>query len=837
MGYSSQSVAEALKSLESSPDGLAADEVELRIKKYGYNRLKVKSKQSLVAKLLEPFKSWFVIILMLAAGISLLLGKQVDAVVIMVIVVFNAGIYYVQRFSADRTLHLLRQKDERKVKVWRDGSMAAVPNDQLVPGDIVLLTEGSKVAADGRIIESENLQLNESMLTGESLPVAKNPEAITPGKLIFQQTNMVFQGTIVTAGLGKFVVTATGMSTELAKIAELSREDFEDSPLQAKINRLTSRIVVLVLIIAAGTFFLGLYRGEPISEMLRFALSLTVSAVPEGLPVALTIILVFGVKRMANKKALVRNLTAVETLGQATVIVTDKTGTITKNELSVTNAWHPEGKTKDVEVAAHFSKASEDGQSDDPLEKIIAHTYQVETLPGWQRIKLVPFNQKLRVSGAIWQVPGGYKTYIKGAPEVVLKAVSISATEKKKAHSEINRLSQAGYRLIGLASGFSKTLPAPITDKIPTGLELEGLLAFADQLRPEIPDAVEATKAAGIQVIMLTGDHLDTARSFGLQSGIIERSDQSEEGSAVAALSLEGIRKLLTEVRVIARVLPEHKYKILEALEQDEVTAMTGDGVNDVPAIVKADVGIAMGNGTDAAKEASDLIILDNNYSTIVEAVREGRTILANVRKMVFYLFSTNLGEVLTVVGSLIVGLPLPLTALHVLWINLVTDGFTVVPLGLEPPEGQHMQEPPESTKTEILRRHMFRRAVVTAMLMATLALAVFWYYLPAGLAMSQTMAFALLVLVQWANALNARSEKASFMEGFRRPNYLLWLAIAGSAGLQAFIIWGPLRSALNLVPLGGSQLAVLAAAVVVVLIAGDLLKKLFPAKSGAKIT
>ena len=818
----------SLKALGSTAKGLTATEVEQRLKEHGRNEIKLKRQRSILADIIEPFKSAFVLILILASGISLLLGKKLDAIVIIFIVVVNAIIYYVQRLSADRAMKALSKHDERKVKVLRDGKLSSVEVAHIVPGDIILLAEGMKVPADGRLIGEDELLVDESALTGESLPVEKHCEPVGEESAIYDQQNMVFQGTFVSSGLGRYVVTATGNNTEMAKIAELSREEVHESPLQRKIDQLTGRIIILAVGAATLTFGLGLYRGIEIGEMLRFALSLTVSAVPESLPIALTVVLVFGIKRMAKKNALVRNLTAVETLGQTTLIATDKTGTLTKNELAIAQRWHPTEDIQALERIAWLSLTVEHGHADDPLEQVLFDTLQLKPERGWKRTKVVPFDQRSRMSGAIWKSAEGITFAVKGAPEAILNRLDLPPEELAAAEKTIRRLMLEGYRLIAFGSYTGKGAPH---SKFPEKLELAGILAFADQLRPEIPKAIQDTHDAGIQVVMVTGDHIETARTFGKQAGIIHHSSESAEGRNVESVTLTQLRLLMRKVRVFARVLPEHKHKILDSLHKNEITAMTGDGVNDVPAIVKADVGLAMGNGTDAAKEAADVILLDSNYATIVEAIREGRTILANVRKMAFYLFSTNLGEVLTMIGALVIGLPLPLTALHVLWINLVTDGFTVIPLGLEPHEDKQMQQPPEKKRSGLLSRPMLLRVLGTASFMAAITLTIFWLYLPQGLPIAQTMAFATLVVVQWANALNARSDYASFLEGFRRPNYKLWGAIAASAAVQATVFWGPLQGVLGVTSISSTGLVTLSAAVIAVLIWGDLLKKVFPQK------
>ncbi len=819
---------DSLRQLESSAQGLSQAEVKRRLAIHGPNELAAGHQVSWFLKVIEPFRSPYVLILLVAAAISLLTRRLLDAAVVLAIVILNAVIYYVQRSSADHALAALKRHDKRTVKVMRDGKVRPVDATLLVPGDVALLYEGLKIPADGRLLSVQNLLIDESVLTGESLPATKAAESLKTAQPIYDQTNMVFKGTFVRGGAGEFVVTATGNQTELGRIASLSEEVLEDSPLQKKIGRLTSRLVVAVLIIAGLTFLLSLYRGMPVIEALRFVVSLTVSAVPEGLPVALTIVFIFGIKRMARKKALVRNLAAVETLGQATLIATDKTGTLTLNELAIAKVWHPANNTEQATQAAWLALAGEQDHADDPLEKVIAKEVDLETPKGWQRTGAIPFDQALRMSGSVWHTPEGYVCYIKGAPEVILAATKVSPAAQRHIEEAVQELSGQGFRLIGLASKPFNGKPHELTASRLHGFTFEGVLAFSDQLRPEVQAAVATTHRAGIRVLMLTGDHLETAKSLGTEAGIMAPEGGAAEGRDLNALNFAAVRDLLSRVSVFARVLPEHKHKILESLKGREITVMTGDGVNDVPAIVRADVGLAMGNGTDAAKEASDVILLDSNFATIVEAIREGRAIVANVRKMLFYLFATNLGELFVMIGALIIGLPLPLTAVQILWVNLVTDGFTVIPLGLEPAERKHMEQPPDAVDAPILRRNIIWRVITTALIMAAITLTVFWFYLPHGLVMAQTMAFVVLVVTQWANALNARSEQASFLEGFRRPNYLLWGAIVLSMLLQAAVFFAPAAALLGIVPIELSGLSIMILAAVAVLATGDLLKRIW---------
>ncbi|MDP4038484.1 MAG: cation-transporting P-type ATPase [bacterium] len=817
---------EVLKQLKTTPRGLDNHEVQERLLRYGKNKIVVRHPGELLSKLLEPFKSLFIIILLIATGISILTREFLDAAVIAVIIMVNAVIYYTQRFSADRILATLERTDVSFVSVLREGKLHKVSSEDITIGDIIQLYEGMKIPADGRIIYHRNLSVDESALTGESRPVAKQARSLKSKHPIYEQTNMVFRGTIVQSGSGTMAVALTGNQTEFGRLARLSRKAELTSPLQNKINKLTSRLVIFVSFVMALALILSLWRQASLAEALRFVLSLMVSAIPEGLPVAVTVVMIFGIHAMAKRKALVRNLTAIETLGQTTLIATDKTGTITQNKLHIAQTWTP---TKiDILQSAARSQAAQEGASTNEIEVLLARDLGHNKLNG-RLLNQLDFVQKLRVSGSVWQIGANTWTYIKGAPEEIISFSVPDDTVRSQTQHILHQLSHEGLRVLAIArkkKGLKK-----LRAKELSGFELCGLIAFGDRLRSNVKTAVETAHNAGIQVILLTGDHVATAGYFGKESGISPNL-LALEGSHIASLDHAQIRHIINHTKVFGRVLPEHKYRFLEALERSHVTAMTGDGVNDVPALVKADVGVAVGAGTDAAKQAADIILLDNNFAAIVEAIRYGRGIVTNIRKMVSYLFATSLAEILTVLSALVVGLPLPVTALQILWINLVTDGVTVIPLGLEPMEKDLMQTKPQSKTAPLLSRQHIIRIILVATIMAALTMTIYLVNLTADQTYAKTMAFATLVVVQWANAINSRSEKRSFLEGLKRPNWTLVAGLTIAIILQILVLFGPLRTIFNVELLRPDSLLVLGGAFLVVLIAGDIIKKLIPIKA-----
>ncbi|MFS8119402.1 MAG: cation-translocating P-type ATPase, partial [Microcoleus sp.] len=666
---------ELYKILETSEKGLSGGEAIKRLREYGPNQLAIK-KASLWKVIIEPFKSAFIGVLAAAAVVSLLSYKPLDAVIIGAIIVVNAAIFYSQQYATTKVLRSLKKHSVQQGSVLRDDTQITISSVELVPGDVVVLAEGKRIPADARIIYTDSLQVNESSLTGESVSVYKRASTLTVTKQLYEQDNMVFQGTYVLGGTAHALVVETGSRTEFGKIAELAADEPTKSPVQAKIDNLVSVLIKIVGVVAIVVFVLSLLRGIPANESLRFVLSLSVSAVPEGLPVALTVIIVLGMRRMAKQKALVRSFKAIEDIGLITTIVTDKTGTLTKNHLTVVDDWSLD---KGAVIDTAILTIDTEEQATDPLDRAILEGYKNNH--GHKVDKLYPFDLALRMSGAY--IAKDNTTYIKGSPEHVLMLSKLTGEQRHEAESMMHTLAAKGYRVIAIGkhtvigNGPLEKLDSIAKDD----LCFVGFLAFADELRPEASRAIHAAQVAGISVRLITGDHYETAYNIGKQIGLANHPDQVIQGIDLpkdeAALALA-----IQDKTIFARILPEDKFRILKALKRTEITAMTGDGVNDVPALANAHVGIAMGSGSDIARDAGGIVLLDDNFATIVKAIAEGRKIFDNIRRMLFYLLSTSLGEVLTMIGALLVGLPLPVTAIQILWINLVTDTAVVLPLG-----------------------------------------------------------------------------------------------------------------------------------------------------------
>ena len=797
--------------LETSENGLTEAEVSIRLAKFGENQLAIK-KESIWKVIVEPFRNVFVAVLGFAALISLLSHEPLDAIIIGTIITVNSVVFYSQQYATTRVLSSLKKHSIQELTVLRDGKEYTISSAKLVPGDIIILQEGERIPADARIIHTDSLQINESSLTGESVPVHKHASTLDSDKQIYEQDNMVFQGTYVLAGTAKAVVVETADRTEFGKIATLATEDDKTkSPVKAKIDHLITLLLKIIGVLATFVFVLSLARGIPSSEALRFVLSLTVAAVPEGLPVALTIIIVLGMRRMAKQKALVRNFKAIEDIGLVTTIATDKTGTLTKNHLTVVDSWSL-GKTdiKTIIGKTIDTRSTLADPLDIAIKELTDERHEID--------KLYPFDLSIRMSGTYLKKDN--VIYIKGSPEHVLAKSSATKDERHAAESAMHVLASKGYRVIAFGTyEVSGTPPLDLTSLKNNEIEFVGYVAFADELRPEAAAAIQAAHDAGISVRLITGDHYETAYNIGKQIGLANHPDQVITGTDLPK-ETAALAAAIKNKTIFARILPEDKFRILKALKQTEITAMTGDGVNDVPALANAHVGIAMGSGSDIARDAGGIVLLNDNFATIIKAIAEGRKIFDNIRRMLFYLLTTSLGEVLTMIGALLFGLPLPVTAIQILWINLVTDTAMVLPLGLEPEEDGHMKRPPRRPKDPLLGKILLSRMFLVSLTMAIVTLIVVLILRRAGytVAAIQTVAFMALVSAQWMNAFNARSEFKSSFTRIKKINVGMIIGLIIGFSLQMLVMFGPLGTAFDIqkVPL---QTLVVASGVMIVAI------------------
>ena len=831
MAYYDESVERCLKELDATEKGLSSKETVKRLAEHGPNQLAERPGTPWYVLLLQQFNSPVVWLLLAAGIIAFFLETVVDAIVIGVIVVLNALLGYLQERKAENAIAALKKTLAPHATVLRDGQPTTIDARDVVPGDILILETGSHVVADARIIWSASLQTQEAPLTGESNPVTKHADPVERSTPLAERTNMVYSGTMTTMGRGRALVTATGMKTEIGTITHLLQEtQDEPTPLQRKIVTLGTTITIGVVVLALAIFTLGILEGERIATMFFTAVALAVAAIPEGLPAVITLALALGVQRMARARALVRRLPSVETLGACTVICTDKTGTLTHDQMTVRKLYVPH-KSVDVSGGGYAPEGAVDGKGKD-IELLL-------------RIGALCNNATLRNEGGVWSVHGdptegallvsaakgkldahalqqhepriaelqftserkrmttvhGTKrrvAYVKGAVDVILgrcskksvdgKTSALSAADRKRILDANDAMARQALRVLAFAYR-----PLGERDHVGEHLEKElvfvGLQGMIDPPREEVKDAIRIAHDAGIRVIMITGDHPVTAQAIATELGITGKAMTGTELSL-----LRDINGIVQETNVFARVDPAHKLDIISALrKQGHVVAMTGDGVNDAPALKSADIGIAMGrSGTDVAREASDMVLADDNFATIVAAVREGRAIYDNIIKFVSYLLRANLGEVLTIVGAIALRLPLPVSATMLLWVNLATDGLPALALSVEKPEPGVMGRLPREPKRPLLGRGQLVRIGVLALAMAAGVLFLFWRALPQGDAYAKTVAFCALVVAEMALVFGQRSEDAPLWRlGFLSNPWLLG-AVSLSLLAQLAIVYVP---------------------------------------------
>jgi Ca2+-transporting ATPase len=791
-----------------------------------------------------------------AALVSLLIGDRKDAAVIAVIVVVNGIVAFVQEHRAEQAMAALEQLATTTAQVVRDGTVKDIPSNEVVPGDLLMLAAGQVVAADLRLVDVHGLRVDEAPLTGESEPTAKSSRPL-PGlgpSLVADRLNMAFKGTAVTFGRASGIAVATGRLTELGRIAALMQmEGAGPTPLQRRLAVLGRRLAGAALIVCGCVFVGGLASGEPAEEMFLIAVSLAVAAIPEGLPAVVTVALALGGRRMADRRALVRRLPAVETLGSVSVICTDKTGTLTENRMMVERIWTPggsytvsgsgyrpdgeihgaEGRDADphLERLARVAAACNDAvlhapQADDGGWTITGDPTEgaLLTLAGklgieradldreLPRIAEIGFDASRRRMTTAHRQGAGYWITVKGALDALAPLLApedgaLLAAAEREAH----QLADDGYRVLALAERDADALPDPL-DGIERGARLIGLVGIADPPRPGASDAIAACRAAGITTVMITGDHPRTARAVAHRLGMFEGDDvEILTGVELDALDDEALASRIAQVQVFARTNPEQKLRIVNAWKtQGAIVAMTGDGVNDAPALRRADIGVAMGRtGTDVSREAADMVLADDDFATIVHAVEEGRRIYDNVRRFVRYLLTTNSGEIWVMFLAPLLGLPLPLLPIQILWINLVTDGLPAVALGLEPAEPDTMRRPPRPPDESILAGGLWQRSLAVGLLMAAVTIALQAVAQAAGWPW-RTMVFTTLALLQLGNALAVRSERHSFFALGRGTNRWITGAVVVSAAAQLATVYVPaLQDIFETRPLSPLQLAV----------------------------
>jgi P-type Ca2+ transporter type 2C len=805
-------VQEVLNVTGSSATGITDMMAQTLLQEYGANELQAAKKKSPLMMFVRQFMDVMILVLVAAALISSLIGDVKDTIVIIAIVILNAIIGFIQEYRAEKAMESLKKMAAPFASVLRNKEFLSIPASQIVPGDVVLLEAGNIVPADLRLLETHSLKIDEASLTGESQNIEKiihelHGEDVSIGDRI----NLAFKGTFVTYGRGKGVVVATGMNTELGQIARMLQEGESATPLQVRMTDFSKKLSVFILLLCALLFLVGYLRGEDWLKMLLTALSLAVAAIPEALPAVITIALAFGAKRLAKNNALARRLHAVETLGSVTYICTDKTGTLTQNKMTVQEIWEPATSTFKIQnghtlftamMLNHDVKQSNNEFTGDPTEIALVeygikngmNTSAIAEM--FPRAGELPFDSDRKLMTTIHTAGNRFLVITKGATESVLQR-SISAD--KEILNEANKMAAKGMRVIAFGMKWIEQLPNELKDdEIEKELYCIGLTAMIDPPRPEVTAAIAECKTAGIQTVMITGDHPITAEVIAKEIGILHRKDDKViTGAELNNMSDEAFADEVETIRVYARVSPEQKLDIVKALQKkNHFVSMTGDGVNDAPALKKANIGVAMGiTGTDVSKEAAHMILLDDNFATIVKAVREGRRIFDNIRKFIKYIMTGNSAEIWSIMLAPLLGLPIPLLPIHILWINLVTDGFPALALAAEPEEKQIMQRPPRHPKESIFSGGMGYHILWVGFLIGVLTLGTQAFEIYKGNTHWQTIVFTVLCLAQMWHVLAIRSDRASLFTQGLLSNKLLLGAVLLTFILQLCTIYVPVMN------------------------------------------
>ena len=863
--WCSMNVARVEKEMRTNKErGLTEEEVVKRREVYGKNVLKEKKKESLFIRFIKQFNDFMIIILLIASVVSAVMayvegtGDYLDSIIIIAIVVFNAIMGLVQESKAEKSLEALKKMSAPSAKVKRNGIISEIDAVDVVPGDIVILEAGSYVPADCRLVYASDLKIEESSLTGETVPVLKDCNCILKDNTsLGDMLNMAFATSIVVNGHGEAIVTETGMNTTVGKIANMIIEDESpETPIQKKLGEVGKMLGIGCLIICAVIFIIGIFKKIPIGEMFMTSVGLAVAAIPEGLPAIVTIMLSIGVTKMARKNSIIRKLPAVETLGSSSVICSDKTGTLTQNKMTVTkikNAFgevNEEDKKLILELAMMCTDTQEqyenkaDGELKaisnvktelnykdikrvvvgEPTEVAIVNAgiylglSKLNLYTNMKRILDIPFDSKRKMMTTIHKINGGYRIITKGAPDVLLKRctryyqrgdIVPIYSKKQDIENQNNRMADEALRVIAVSYRDVEKLPTSIdSENIENDLIFVGLIGMIDPPREGVKEAVKTCRKAGIKTVMITGDHIQTAKAIAKEIGIFRKGDLAIDGASLDKINDEELNANIMKYSVFARVSPEHKVKIVKAFRSTgAVVAMTGDGVNDAPALKNADIGIAMGKGgTDVAKNASDMILVDDNFVTIVEAVKQGRNIFDNIKKAIHFLIATNIGEIVTIFMGLVLGIKSPLLAIQLLWINLVTDSFPAIALGLERPEPDIMSRLPRNPKKSIFADGLWGKIITEGAMLGMLTLLAFSIGTKQyGIEVGRTMAFLSLGLLELVHSFNIKSEESIFKANLFENKYLVGAFVLGSV-LQIGVVISPLATIFKLVPLNGIQ-------------------------------
>ena len=841
--WHSSSVEEIAKNLKTNINiGLSDDEAQKRFERYGPNNLKEKKKESIFVKFIKQFNDFMIITLIIAAIISAVVSKlngeadYIDSIIIVAIVIFNAIMGLVQEQKAEKSLEALKKMSAPNAKVRRNGRVQEIDATMVVPGDIVILEAGNYVPADCRLINSYNLKIEESALTGETIPSLKDSSKILKENTAMGDLcNMVFATTIVVNGHGEAIVVETGMNTRVGKIAGMIIEDESpETPIQKKLAEVGKILAIACIIICVLIFVIGIFKKIPIIEMFMTSVGLAVAAIPEGLPAIVTIMLSIGVTKMAKKNSIIRKLPAVETLGSSSVICSDKTGTLTQNKMTVTEIRNCFGRANSNErkfilelgtmctdtteeringKLGFVGEATEVAISNAAMEEGVSKSFLYDEM---KRINDIPFDSKRKMMTTIHKYGNGYRIITKGAPDVLLKRCSNCYSggqivpifsKKDDINEQNNQMAEKALRVIAVAYKDVEKLPE--MQDVEKDLIFCGLIGMIDPPREGVKEAVRTCRRAGIKTVMITGDHLQTAKAIAKELGILKRGDLAIDGETLERMSQHKLEQNIMDYSVFARVSPEHKVRIVKAFQSTgAVVAMTGDGVNDAPALKNADIGIAMGKGgTDVAKNAADMILLDDNFVTIVEAVKQGRNIYDNIKKAIHFLISTNIGEIVTIFFGLVLGIKSPLLAIQLLWINLVTDSLPAIALGLEKEEENIMSRLPRNPKKNLFADGLWWKIMIEGAMLGMFTLLAFsignrLYSVEVG----RTMAFLTLGILELVHSFNIKSEESIFKIGIFENKYLIGALVLGVILQVIVVVVSPLAQVFSLVPLTGIQ-------------------------------
>ena len=832
-------------------EGLSAQEAQQRAEQYGPNRLKGAEKESLIKRFFNQLKDPMILVLLAAAVLSLVSSgftDWADPIIILLIVIVNAVISITQEDNANKALEALRNMSAPLAKAVREGEVIRIPTDQLVPGDIIVLEAGDLVPADGRILTCANLKADEAAMTGESVPVSKQAVDSLPEETVLgDRKNMVISSTVITNGRATCVVTATGMDTEVGRIANMLMEEEDgQTPLQKKMAEISKTLSIVCLAVCAVMFVVGLLYHRPLPEIFMTAVSLAVAAIPEGLAAVVTIVLALGVQRMVKRSAIIKKLPAVETLGCASVICSDKTGTLTQNKMTVVDVWTAEdtGRPMALTIGCLCNDTVLTGEgtsfqtAGDPTETAFVDIAMREGLDKnrlesvMPRVAELPFDSERKLMSTVHPMGDKFRIMVKGAPDVLLRRCVIDGETAKSASDANEEMASRALRVLGVAYRDVETIPEELsTEALETGLTFVGLIGMIDPPRMEVKQAVAECYAAGIRPVMITGDHKLTAVAIARELDIFRPGDLALTGGDLDVMSQETLEQDVEKYSVYARVSPEHKMRIVQAWQaKGKVVAMTGDGVNDAPALKTADIGCAMGiTGTDVAKGSADMILTDDNFATIVHAVEQGRGIYANIKKSIQYLLSCNIGEVIIIfIATLFNFRQMPLVPIQLLWLNLVTDSLPALALGMEPVEAGIMHQKPRNPRDSVFAHGFAVSMVFYGVLVGTITLAAFLLgeYVFLNEAAANTMAFATLVFCELTRAFAVRSERMSVFQIGLLSNKTMNKAFVVGLILQLAVLLIPfLQPVFHIVPLTGMEWVVVVGLSFVPLIVSEIAK------------